>query len=298
MKNYLSLFFIGLLGVNLFLIGCKARNQDEATIKDILQNSLYTNEDQSRAFEDNDTTLEGGLVLAMPDTMTIPWVRFVRRITSFTRHISVEIKDTIAIATIGSNLIGNFVVINDPVNRIRYFRPINDTGIRKVYLTKRDDHWRIRKITPKNIWTKEANNPITIIKLRAEARPSGTIFEITSPDTFLTKDQLPTFHPNDTVKVTVVIQMPDDSAWVFLHRGKKRPHRRREPFFRTSTNTFERTWIIASDTNYTSPDVRPSAIDALEWQTLWGDSLAFYNCRAWCLPYVVKRPEESYPDSE
>ncbi|MEO0092939.1 MAG: hypothetical protein ABIK67_01610, partial [candidate division WOR-3 bacterium] len=219
MKKYLTILFASFLCANLLLIGCKGKNQDEEDIKDILNSSLYTNEDQSRAFEDNDTVPETGLILLMPDTMRIPWVRFVRKITSFTRHIAVEIKDTTAIATIGTSALGYFIVVNDPLNPIRYERPITDTGIRKVYLTKHDGRWYIRKITPKNIWTKNANIPITITNLRAEARPSGNTFEITSPDTFLTKEQLPTFRPDDTVKVTVTLQMADDSAWVFLHRG-------------------------------------------------------------------------------
>lgn len=300
MKKYLTILTIIFLCANILTVGCKGKNKDEDDIKDILQSSVYTDEDQSRAFEDNDTIPNTFALLAMPDTMTIPWVRFARKITSFTRHVSVEIKDTIAIATIGTAAEGYFIVINDPINPIRYRRPIADTGIRTVYLTKHDDRWRIRKVSPKNIWTKDAATQITITSVRAEASPSGNIFEITNPDTLLTKNQLPTFYPNDTVKVTVTLQMQDDSAWVFLHRGRKRPYRRREPFFRTSTYTFERTWIISTDTDasYTAPEVRPSAIDAIQWQTLWGDSLAPYNSRAWCLPYVVKLPSESYPDSE
>lgn len=300
MKNYFTILTTVFISAAILMIGCKGKNQDEEDIKEILNSSQYTDEDQSRAFEDNDTVPETGLLFAMPDTMRIPWVRFVRKITSFTRHISVEIKDTTATATIGSSATGYFIVVNDPLHPVRYFRTISDTGIRKVYLTKHDNRWHIRKITPKNIWTKDATLPITIANLRAEARPSGNTFEITSPDTFLTKEQLPTFHPDDTVKVTVTLQMADDSAWVFLHRGRKRPHRRREPFLRISTYTFEREWVIRTDTdeNHTAPEVRPSAIDAIQWQTLWGDSLASYNCRAWCLPYVVKLPNEFYPDSE
>jgi len=303
-KNYPTILTIIFLGANLLLIGCQGKNKDEEDIKAILENSQYTNEDQSRAVEDNDTVPENSLIpqsaLGGPDTMVIPWVRFVRKITSFIRHTSVEIKDTTAIATIGTSATGYFVVVNDPLNPVRYYRPISDTGIRQVYLTKHDGRWYIRKITPKNIWTKDATIPITITNLRVEARPSGNTFEITSPDTFLTKEQLPTFLPNDTVKVTVTLRMQDDSAWVFLHRGRKRPYRRREPFFRIGTYTFERQWIIRTDTDeeYTAPEVRPSAVDAIQWQTLWGDSLAPYNCRAWCLPYVVKLPNESYPDSE
>jgi hypothetical protein len=300
MKKYLIILTIIFLGANILAISCKGKNQDEDDIKDILQSSVYTDEDQSRAFEDNDTTPETSLMLAMPDTMTIPWVRFVRRINSFTRHISVEIKDTIATATIGTSATGYFVVINDQQNPVRYFRPINDTGIRTVYLTKSSDRWHIRKISPKDIWTKNGNPQITILNIKAIAIPSGDTFEISNPDTLLTKEQLPTFYPNDTVKVTVTIQVPNDSAWVFLHRGRVRPYRKREPFFRTGTYTFERTWIISADADvsYTAPEARSAAIDAIHWQTLWGDSLAVYNCRAWALPYIVKRQNESYPDSE
>ncbi|MDH5684415.1 MAG: hypothetical protein OEZ20_08125 [candidate division WOR-3 bacterium] len=303
MKKYLKVFSLLFLCISILVVGCKKETDDEEAIIEILKGSVYTDEDQSRAFEDNDTIPTPGAMAAMafsPDTMVIPWVKFARKVIWFTRHVSVEIKDTTAIATIGTSADGYFIVVNDPVNPERYRRTLTDTGIRTVYLTKSDGRWRIRKISPKNIWTKDALLPITITNLRAEARPSRTVFEINRPDTLLTKDQLPTFQPDDTVKVTVTIQMDDDSAWVFLHRGRKRPHRHRKPFLRTSTYTFEREWVISSDTDtpHTMPEVRPCAIDAIQWQTLWGDSSAPYNCRAWALPYVVKLPDESYPDSE
>lgn len=300
MKNYLTILTILLLAANLLLVGCKGKNQDTKDIEDIISNSIYTNQDQSQAFEDNDTIPEDGLMLAMPDTMTVPWIKFVRKITSFTRHISVEVKDTTATATIGTSFTGNFMVISDRQNLTRYLWPINDTGIRTVYLTKSNDRWRIRKISPIDVWTKDANPEITIVSLRAEASPSGTIFAITNPETLLTKTQLPTFYPDDTVKITVTLQIANDSAWVFLHRGRVRPYRKRDPFIRTSTYTFERTWIIGTDADisYTTPVVRPTATDAILWPTLWGDSSALYNSRAWGLPYVVKRSNESYPDSE
>jgi hypothetical protein len=87
---------------------------------------------------------------------------------------------------------------------------------------------------------------------------------------------------------------------VFLHRGRKKPYRLRQPLVRINTYEFQRQWVIRTDTDadYDGPAVRPAAIDAIQWQTLWGDSLAPYNCRAWALPYVVKRSNESYPDSE
>jgi hypothetical protein len=302
MKNYLSIIATIIIGINILLIGCKGKNQDEQDIRDILENSVYTDKEQSLAFEDNDTNPSTApAMLSMPDTMMMPWVKFARKVTDFRRHVTVEIKDTVATATIGIGVEGYFIVVNDPINLIRYRRILADTGIRTVYLTKHDRRWRIRKVSPKNIWTKDAPTQITITNLKAEARPSGVIFEINNPDTLLTKDQLPTFHPDDTVKVTVTLQMPDDSSWVFLHRGPRKPHpRRREPFLRTSTHIFEREWIIRTDTEsaHTVPEVRPSAVDAIQWQTLWGDSLASYNSRAWCLPYIVKLPEENYPDSE
>lgn len=120
MKNYLTILTILLLAANLLLVGCKGKNQDTKDIEDIISNSIYTNQDQSQAFEDNDTIPEDGLMLAMPDTMTVPWIKFVRKITSFTRHISVEVKDTTATATIGTSFTGNFMVISDRQNLTRY----------------------------------------------------------------------------------------------------------------------------------------------------------------------------------
>lgn len=103
--------------------------------------------------------------------------------------------------------------------------------------------------------------------------------------------------PQDTVKVTVTIQVTGDSAWAFLHRGKPAKDRRhRDPFYRVSTFQFEREWIIPSEGDYDKPEVRPSAVDIIGWQTLRQDTTGHYNSRAWGLPYVVKNSQDTYPE--
>ena len=67
---------------------------------------------------------------------------------------------------------------------------------------------------------------------------------------------------------------------------------------RTSTWTFERTWVIGDEGEYDRPHVRPSIHDAIGWGTLWADSSKPYVAAAWGVPYIVKYQNEEIPADE
>jgi hypothetical protein len=133
---------------------------------------------------------------------------------------------------------------------------------------------------------------ISEVTARVESRDYEWV--INSPNTFYEKDELPTFLPNDTIEVTVTLDVTGDSAWAFLHHGAgHKPgfgsHRHhRDPFYRDSTLIFSRTCYIADDSVIETPAVRHSAVDVLIWEALFGDSTAMYQARAWAMPYIVK----------
>ncbi|RKX71204.1 hypothetical protein DRP53_02335 [candidate division WOR-3 bacterium] len=312
MRKLMPLISIGLAAIGLLLVtGCQPES-DEALIRDLLENSQYTAEGSGFQKENDDTTNLKGAQLSPGffDLETIPFVRFARWIVRpIPRHIEIDINGDSAWATIEAEAHGWFYVLNESVPGAPvYRREFYDSLVRDVYLEKDEDGWHIVSITPVNIWTKDGKNDITIKDLKAVARPSGAEFHITSSDTLLTKDQLPTFEPNDTVKVTVEAQIEmtsteADSLWAFLHHGRhpRAGHRihHRDPFYRLTTWTFEREWVIADDSIVTTPALRHAAVDFIAWSTLWGGEDATYYAAAWALPYIVKKSgEETPPDTE
>jgi hypothetical protein len=180
-------------------------------------------------------------------------------------------------------------------------KPFHDVAVRKVFLTYSHDRWHIRKVSPLRVATQDAPYEMNIVRLHAVGAVSGEDFDLTTTDTLLTKDELPTFVPGDTVTVTVTVQSAGDSCWVFLHRGKpptwQRPWWWRQPYWKVSTYVFERTWVLG-DENYDGPAIRPSAHDAIGWGTLWQDTTAHYVASAWGIPYIVKEPGDPIPPDE
>jgi len=196
--------------------------------------------------------------------------------------------DTTALATVTASVFGRFYVQNDSSGHIAWVKDFTDDGIRKVYLTKhggRRGDWRIQRMTPLNYLTHNAPWPLEIASLKLEARPSGLTYEYTSPDTLITKRELPGFVEGDTVRVTVTVQS-DTANWVFLHYGDNYFHQR-EALYRTSPTTFVREWALPRDSLRRAPLVLGNAADVISWPTLFGDTLSPYNSRAWVLPYVV-----------
>mgnify|MGYP001134822399 CR=1 FL=1 len=147
-----------------------------------------------------------------------------------------------------------------------------------------------------------ATHPITINEIRAEVVKRNYTWTLTDPTKLLTKSELPTFFPSDTVIVTVTVTVSGDSSWAFLHHGVRHIAggiHIREPFYKVSTHVFRRAWVIASDVSgVTLPTVRHAAIDIIGWQTLWGRSGGTYYCRAWALPYIVKIAGQNEPPDQ
>ena len=280
---------------------------DHQAIETLLGTSDYTSDANSTVADDGTTEPKRdsfgsapGPMLTMPGD-TLPWIRFARAIERpVQRTVTITIPaypgypDTTALAVITVSLGGRFYVLNDSLSHIAWVKDFVDDGIRKVYLTKHRHDWQIRKMTPLNYVTRSAPWTVNIASLRLAARPSGLTYEYTSPDTMLTKDQLPAFLRGDTVKVTVTVQS-DSATWVFLHWGDGYFHQR-EAFYRTSPTTFEREWWLDKDSLIRTVVVRSNAADVISWPTLFGDTLSPYNSRAWVMPYMVlKTPNQERP---
>ncbi len=292
------------------LLGCdKNKDNDEQLIRSLLSNSAYTADNQTSSYGAADSTIEeGGGEPGTDEYERIPFVRFRRYIprTGLSRAVEVQIPaypgwdDTTALATITHDINGElrtaFDTTSNPI--LVWRKPFHDRSLRKVFLTKDDDGWHIRKVSPLRVWTENTAYNLSIVRVLAIGRVSGDTFELTTTDTLLTKEQLPNFVPSDTVTVWVTVTSDRDSCWTFLHRGRpERPRVYRQPYFRTSTWTFERTWILGQE-SYDAPEVRPSIHDAIGWGTLWADTTEPYVASAWGIPYIVRHPNEPMPNDQ
>lgn len=298
MKHPLTLLtLLAIAFLALLPTACQLQRQnDEEDIRTVLGTSDYTNDDHSGATDDGTSNPKRDFLgpdgVVFPMNETLPFVRFARMIDRpVTRSITIQIpapgqtSDTTALATITADPTGTFYVHNDRTSHIAWAKDLADEGVRKVYLTRHNRRWLIRGMTPWNMGTLNAPYAITISSIRIDARPSGLSYEYTSPDSMLTKEQLPVFLPSDTVKVTVTVTS-DSANWAFLHRGRE-GHHVRDAFYRSSANVFEREWTIPDDSIPQRPCVRPTAVDIIGYLALFGDSLSLYNSRAWTLPYIV-----------
>lgn len=287
------------LALIFIITSCEKTDDDVTLIKQLLEDSQYTAEGTMAVNDDSSSTPTED---KSADSM-IHWVRFVRRIERpVTRHIEVDVNGDSAIATITALLTGNppdygFFVRNQIDTILIYKRAISDSTRRQVKLYKDNNGWRIASLTVWNTQTVNATAPITINEVKAEVASRNYVFRLTDPEKFLTRDSIPNFRPNDTVKITVNVTVSGDSSWAFLHRGRRHNYywHIRQPFFKQSTTTFTRTYVIA-DENPVPPCVRHSAIDVIGWQTLFGDSTATYSSRAWGIPYIVKNPSDQAPE--
>jgi hypothetical protein len=311
MKSTLTLAAASLLTVALALSGCSRKPNEEQAIGTLLAASGYTNVEQTKNYGANDTTLEAGDngALGADGYERIPFVRFRRYIPAngLSRTLDIRIPayqggpDTTALVTITWDITGELRTMFDTTtNPILVWRkPFNDVATRRVYLEKYADTWHIRRISPLVVSTRNAAYNLQVTGIHAVGRVSGEVFDLSTSDTMLTKDQLPCFVPNDTVVVTVTVSSDGDSCWAFLHHGRpQRPHMWRTPYLRTSTWTFERVWVIGDESEYDVPSVRPSIHDAIGWSSLWADSSKPYVAAAWGIPYIVKKPTESLPSDQ
>lgn len=295
--------FMPLLLIAVFVISC-ARESDEDAIQSLLETSWYVGDGAVKTADDSTNIPQGSAdfgVLAE----TIPWVRWVRWIERpVPREYDIYVYGDSADVTITAYFHGDppgygLFVVNDPFNPV-FQRAISDSVTRKVKLYKdTEGKWRIARITVADIHTVGTDHPVTITEIRARVENRNYEFVVNSTETYFAKTELPTFHPSDTVVVTVTCSAGGDSTWAFLHHGTG--HRPgigvhiRQPFYRDNVTMFSRTWIIAEDSVINTPAVRHSAVDVLGWQTLFGDSLETYYSRAWCLPYIVLEQGQEVP---
>lgn len=298
--------FVSLVLAAACSIDC-TRESDEDAIQALLESSWYVGDGAVQTADDSTDVPQGPNDVGLM-TDTIPWVRWVRWIERpVPREFEIYVNGDSADVTMTAFFHGEppgygLFVVNDPFNPV-FQRAISDSVIRRVKLYRDgDDRWHIASMTVADISTIGTEHPVSIHEIRARVESRDYEFVVTSPETYFTKEQLPTFYPSDTVVVTVTCSAQDDSTWAFLHHGTG--HRPgigvhiRQPFFRDDMTTFSRTWIIADDSVVTTPAVRHSAIDVLGWQTLFGDSSETYYSRAWCLPYIIMEPGQDIPQDE
>jgi hypothetical protein len=311
MNRTTTLVVAALLMAAVAIVGCQRTDRDQQAIESLLAGSGYTNDPNAQSYGANDTTVEvgGDGTLGADSYEKIPFVRFRRYIPphGVSRTLDIQIPaypggpDTTALVTITWNITGELRTAFDTTTHPIYVwrKPFHDVSVRKVYLEKYSGTWHIVKMSPAVASTQNAAYELKIASLHVVGRVSGEEFDLTTSDTMLTKDQLPSFVPNDTIDVTVTVTSSDDSCWVFLHHGRPaRPRVMRHAYWRTSTWTFERTWVIGDEGEYDRPHVRPSIHDALGWGTLWADSSKPYVSAAWGVPYIVKYPNEEIPAEE
>lgn len=282
-------------GLLLFIMGCP-RKGEEAKVKDLLGSSPYVISSDGMVFDDSTKTPKSpGMNLFMVESL--PFVRFARWINRpVDRHYEVDISGDSAHVTGSAEVTGKFYVRNTPGGDV-YTRDIADSAYRaQIDLYKDTTGWHIARISPLEIYTYGAETSIKIAEVRAEVTSRNYSFVLTDPTKPLTKEELPTFLPNDTIIVTVKVEVTGDSCWVFLHHGRrlKLKTHRRDPFLREG-DIFTGTWYVADDSVVT-PGVRYAAIDVITWQTLWGDSTVTKATeRVWSLPYIVKKEDEPLP---
>jgi hypothetical protein len=286
----------------LAVIGCPGKQTDEGKIANLLAESQYTTE----AVIDDSSSSPAPSFFSSSLADSIPYVRFVRKINRpITREVLAEVTGDSATATITAYLTGYFYA--DTALAVGPFaqRIIQDSTIRKVNLVRDSTApygWRIISLTPWQSHTIGANPIATITKVEATVASRGYTFTLTDAAAYLTKDQLPTFFPNDTIQVTVEVTTAGDSSWAFLHHGR-RPHRIfhfKDPFLKESKDKFSGTWFVASDSVINTPRVRHAAFDIISWNSLWGPTTdSLYFSRVWALPYIVKKDstETAPPDT-
>jgi len=311
MKKKACAVLAALIVLMLVPVGCSLQqNDDEQAITDLLNSSGYTNEDNDRSYGSDDTTLAGGGDDGplTDDPHRPPFVRFRRYIPrgGISRNINIQIPaypgypDSTALATITADIDGELRTMFDTTgNPILVWRKqFHDQAVRKVYLARTQDGWRIRKVTPLEFQTVDAPYTLRIHELKVHAaswREQDT-FRIQNGDTMLAKHDLPRFAPTDTVTVWVEIESSGDSCWTFLHHGRPDwPHRWRRAYTKMAAHQFCGTWLVG-DEQGEYPQVRPSGHDAIGWNSLWSDTTEPYVSAAWGLPYIVAEPDQEIPE--
>lgn len=313
-----TLFVAGML-----IAGCSKSptSTDEDVVRGLLLSSQYTSPDDGPGTFNDGTTSPylstGAPVVNLAFTDSV-WVKFARKVNlPVETSINIEMPAPgggagTAKATIIHYPTGTFFVDhtnNDSVDVLT--RPIDGVATRTVYLTRtglgRWNGWRIDSLSVMEHVSARSTVAIDSVKAWGSSHTFPE-FVVRSGTQMIAKAQLPTFAPGDEVTVQVWTHNTDtQGSWAFLHRGSgtRKGHvawHHRDPFYsEDSTNTvFQRVWSVSDDPNQTLPRVCSSAVDVIDWSTLFGgatDSIStYYNCRIWGLPYLVKQPDQQVPD--
>ncbi|UCF78057.1 MAG: hypothetical protein JSW03_08040 [Candidatus Eiseniibacteriota bacterium] len=281
--------------------GTAELSPEEQEIQAMLESSEYILPDGFHS----DEQYEGQYVSAVSqggeeeDAETLPWVRFFRMMrgrpwVQFVIRIPGTEGPGTADVKILHHLWGTFVVDNTQDGIANpFFRPFGSVAVTHMMLRKVDEVWRIDKVSPTDVVsTNDGGTTIHIVAVRT--RGSSHTYPqtiISSPDSLFTLHELPAFAPGDTVMVAAkAMNRNPDGSWLFLHAHCG--HRAsffhiRVPFVRDESDPtmFQARWVLPPGMDV--PRVFHMAVDAIDWNTLFGDKDAVYNSRMWSIPCVV-----------
>ncbi|KPJ59352.1 MAG: hypothetical protein AMJ46_11490 [Latescibacteria bacterium DG_63] len=229
----------------------------------------------------------------------LPWVRFFRvmRGRPWNQYI-IRIPGSggpgTADVKILQHISGAFVVDNTDDAIINpFYRRLGSIAVTHFMLNKLEGVWRIAKISPTDIVsTNDGGTTIHIEGIRTQGS-SRTYPQtiIMSADSLLALDRLPAFAPGDTVMVAAkALNRNEDGSWLFLHvhcAHHASFFHGWVPFVRDDSDPtmFYARWILPP--GVATPRVFHMAVDAIDWNTLFGDETAVYNSRIWSVPCVL-----------
>jgi hypothetical protein len=329
MKRFLILAALALTSVLLVAAGCSKDSSPTSTsetlspeaqeIRAYLEASEYAlplefNADDQYA--QVGITEEDGITLVSDEpedgVEILPWVRFVR-IGKTRPEVEYVIQipgaegEGTADVRITYQFTGTFVVDNTRDGIINpFYRPFEAMAIRNLVLRDTPDGWRIKKISPADVFsTNDGGTSISIASVRAwGSSHTYPEVELTSPDVLLCLNELPAFVPGDTLLVTArATSANPDGCWLFLHVHSaaygRHPHvlHWRFPFVRDASDPalyYVRLPLPeceCCDGCAGVPRIFHLAVDGIGWDTLFGDETAVYNSKMWSVPCVFAYPQ-------
>jgi hypothetical protein len=305
---------LALTSLLVFLAGCSRDSEPVGTtefspeqleIQAVLESSEYALPEDFHSDEQYQDQEVAGLAQYAEEVTSgerLPWVRFFRALRSkpwvqYVIRIPGSEGPGTADVRIVHNLKGTFVVDNtDDGIRNPFYRRIASIAVTHLMLRKTDGSWRIVKVSPTDIVsTNDGGTVIHIEGMRTQGS-SRTYPQtiIMSPDSLLALNRLPAFAPGDTIMVAAkALTRNADGLWMFLHVHCG--HRAsffhvRIPFVRDEADPtqFRARWIAPPGIGV--PRVFHMAVDAIDWNALFGDEEAVYDSRMWSIPCVIAPP--------
>ena len=240
------------------------------------------------------------------DVDVLPWVRFVRiarmrpRVEYVIQIPGAEGEGTADVRVI-HHIVGTFIVDNTRDQIVNpFFKHFTSIATRNLMLRTTQDCWTVEKISPVDILsTNDGGTTIRIAGVGTRGS-SGTYPEVRlmSPDTLLTRDELPRYAPGDTILVAArALSRAEDGCWLFLHVHSAsygpRAHvlHWRIPFVRDVSDPTLFLARLALPNTAGTPRIIHVAVDGIGRNTLFGDETAVYNSRMWVIPCVISSPE-------